>query len=486
MMKLFHRGFVAAAVICAVLAMSDLSFAEPKEIGVLDSFRGGLVLKNNGVWGESPREGMTLFHGDKIVTDADGSGQVTFHDGAVLKVKPNSSVRLAEMIRASDSGKVLERQREVRLFVGNLNYKSGNVSPVQTKLVSPTAVAALRGTEADFGTDGLLAMLDQIEGESDLAGDVTRTDAVAHIDAKTAAGNPDYKASGAANKIRQEYLKAVKGLLSSSRGKGRQILLSFNSNDPLLLAQLLAQNGGGGDDVQLANKVLVLAALYVLADCNALTVENRMLFNNPDETVRNRAIQAFEDSQASMALARQTLLGAKETAQQINELINKALSGDPEQIRQAIEGLKPVLEGMVESQRAANQQALGEGYQSNAHTAGFDDSLEDNEDNVGENAEDQEREYLSQTRVERLVEYFLEAAERREPVDPPDFDEMFDDLDDEIEDEIAPDEERGRDRERERERDKRQEEREPRRADDADGDGIPDDIDENPNRPYGQ
>ncbi len=369
-------GVVLAMVLLSVPALSQERETGLKKIGILERFNGGVTLKNNGLWAVPLKSGMTLYHGDKIVTDAEGFCRVVFHDDAVLDVRPNSSIRLAE-IKKYD-GSFLRRERHLRLFVGKLRYRSGEGSMVHTKLVSPTAVAVLRGSEAEFGTDGVLAMLHQMEGESSVIGDVTRTDGVPDATAELAAENPDYKASKAADQVREQYLRAVRSLVTSSLETETRHLMAAGGMDPLLLMQLVAQTREDPEamaDKTTADQVLILAALYVLADANALKVENRMLLDNPDPDHRQRAQQALDHAAETLERARSSLQSARETARKIGELIQRILEGSPEQIEQALVEVKPVIREMIRSQRQNVRQALGRELITNLLTAGVDEDM---------------------------------------------------------------------------------------------------------------
>ncbi len=341
-----------------------------KKIGVLETFSGGVTLKNKGFWGVSPRSGLTIHHGDKILTDSDGACRVVFHDGAVLDVRPNSSIRLAE-IKQYD-GSFLRQERHLRLFVGKLRYKSGTDSRVRAKLVSPTAAAVLKGSEAEFGTDGILAMLNQLEGDSALAGDVAETDRVPDATADLAKDNPDYKASKAADQVRRQYNNAVKVLLQSALDADTGRMLAAGATSPLLMMQLLAQTPPSGPDRASADRVLILAALYVLADANALKVENEQLLNHPDPGHRQRAQQALKDAATTIETARESLTAARETVQKIRTLIETALSGDAQGREAALAEAKPVIQEMMQQQREVIRQARGASLGTNVMTAGVD------------------------------------------------------------------------------------------------------------------
>ena len=427
---------VSKLLVCvlALMLWTSSASAELKTVGVLESFEGAILLKHKGFWGEAPRAGLTLYHGDKILT-REGTCQIRFADGSLLDVSPNSSVRLAETY--IKRGASLVRQRDLRLFLGKVRYASGSPDAVRTKLVAPTAVAALRGTDVEFGTDGILATLNQLDGESDLLGDITRVDQVPDATAAQAGANPEFKASETAGKVRREYLKAVKSLMTSANTGDRQILLA--AADPVLILQIISQAGGGGA-LASAHKVLLLAALYVAADMNALIEENKALINNPDERTSERAGEALGEAREQKAAAIQTLKQAKETVRRINGVIREAVSGDPEKAQAALREMKPIISQMMADQKQANRVALGKELIVNVKTAGMDEALSEyeereNERQAEEFAEEQAEDYGEEIDVDDSADELVEESieENGDNLEETELDEAVEDLETELE-----------------------------------------------------
>lgn len=431
------RVFKLLVCIFALMLWSSPALAELQElktVGVLESFEGAVLLKHKGFWGETPRAGMTLYHGDKVLT-REGTCQIRFADGSLLDVSPNSSVRLAETY--IKRGASLVRQRDLRLFLGKVRYASASPDAVRTQLVAPTAVAALRGTDVEFGTDGILATLNQLDGESDLLGDITRVDQVPGATADQVNANPEFKASETAGKVRREYLKAVKSLMTSGNAGDRQILLA--AADPILILQIISQTGGG-DALANAHKVLLLAALYVAADMNALIEENKALLNNPDERTAERAGEALTEARAQKSTAVQTLNQAKETVRRVNGAIRDALSGDPEKAKAALQEMKPIISQMMADQKKANRVALGKELIVNIKTAGMDEAMTEYEERENARqaealAEEQAEEYGAEIdeddSTDELVEESIE--KNGDNLEGTDLDEAVNDLETELE-----------------------------------------------------
>ncbi len=364
---IFHIILAGIAVIClmAAPALSAEDNGEKKGIAVLDAFSGEVRLKHRGTWGAEPQAGMFLYHGDKIVT-GEGTCRVVFHDGSVLDVHPHTNVRIAEIV--GNEGFTVDEpdhKREIRLLLGKVKYKSGDQVLAKTRLVAPTAVAALRGTEAELGTDGDMAFLRLISGEIDRTGDIAEGP-VPDSTAEMAGRDTNYQRAREADQIRKEYVSAVKALLMSWLDRG--ILLA--SADARVDRMLLAQAGDSGGAKATADRVLALGALYAVANSRELMEENETLSKNPDLLVWRRAEKALRDSRKALADARDALESAKEIARKIDEITRKIMSGDVRQMEEARQALKGVIATMMRTQKSVNAMALGKGIVADQITAG--------------------------------------------------------------------------------------------------------------------
>ena len=120
------------------------------------------------------RIGQELNGGDRVQTKQ-GVVQVTFNDGAILKISQFTSALIQE--REEESGilifKTKKAVRRVTCFVGKMWFKSG-ASKRANYLQTPTAVMGLRGSDADFGFDNLNSYLNMYSGEADIIGRVMR------------------------------------------------------------------------------------------------------------------------------------------------------------------------------------------------------------------------------------------------------------------------------------------------------------------------
>lgn len=85
--------------------------------------------------------GQPLNAGDKVKTGANGKAVVAFSDGSKIQLDANSNFSLTELQPARFG---------VRLDVGTLNAWVAKLRGRRFEARSPTAVAAVRGTEFDF------------------------------------------------------------------------------------------------------------------------------------------------------------------------------------------------------------------------------------------------------------------------------------------------------------------------------------------------
>jgi len=144
-------------------------------IAKVTSVKGGVVVNQAGNISDVTAPGLALNDGDQLLT-RDGEVQVTFNDGAILKLNPYSKSMIQE--RKETSGaifKTTENARRVTCYVGKLWFKSG-ASKTKNYLQSPTAVAGLRGSDADFGyiPERLQTLLNMYSGSAAVIGNVLR------------------------------------------------------------------------------------------------------------------------------------------------------------------------------------------------------------------------------------------------------------------------------------------------------------------------
>lgn len=138
------------------------------------SFQGDVIVLTGAKITAVEKIGQPLIQGDRVQTK-DGTAEITFEDGAILKVRPFTNLMVQE--REEKSGWIFKTTKAVRritVFVGKLWFKSG-ASKRKNYLQSATAVCGIRGSALDFGSDGVdQTYMNIYEGAADVAGNVLR------------------------------------------------------------------------------------------------------------------------------------------------------------------------------------------------------------------------------------------------------------------------------------------------------------------------
>lgn len=113
----------------------------PATIARISSYVGTVGVRNATGWHQVAGPNVALYSGDKVVTDH-GRCEITFNDGSVLRLDIGANITVEE--RPAPSGGVL---RLINQYIGNLWFNIKRVTGTETQLATPTAVAAIRGTE---------------------------------------------------------------------------------------------------------------------------------------------------------------------------------------------------------------------------------------------------------------------------------------------------------------------------------------------------
>jgi hypothetical protein len=159
-------------LLCVLLA--GLSLVVPraqaqKRIAAITAFRGEVVVLSGKTFKEV-RSGLGLMHGDRVQT-RDGQVEISFEDGALMKVRQHSSVMIQE--REEKRGFWLFRTkrlaRRITCYVGSLIFNS-RMSKRKHYIQTPTAVCGLRGTEVNVVFDNVKLYVQVVSGAVDLEG----------------------------------------------------------------------------------------------------------------------------------------------------------------------------------------------------------------------------------------------------------------------------------------------------------------------------
>lgn len=164
------RALLVFLVLCmGIFLLSSQTYAE-KPIAKVSSFTGEVFIQSDINVFRVTQIGQILNDGDRIQTK-DGEVQITFNDGALMKIRPFTNTMIQE--REEKSGfwlfKTKKLVRRMTIFVGKLWFKSG-VSKRKNFLQTPTAVCGVRGSELEVGFDNVQSLLNVITGLVDKVG----------------------------------------------------------------------------------------------------------------------------------------------------------------------------------------------------------------------------------------------------------------------------------------------------------------------------
>ena len=143
-------------------------------IAKIVKFNGEVVVKSGEGLNRVTAPGALLENGDLIQTKQ-GEAEILFNDGAVMRINPFSSTMLQER---EEEGRFLffktkTAVRRITCLVGKFFFQSG-VSGTKNYLQTPTAVAGIRGSSADFGFDSLNTYLNIYTGDAAVVGSIIR------------------------------------------------------------------------------------------------------------------------------------------------------------------------------------------------------------------------------------------------------------------------------------------------------------------------
>jgi outer membrane protein OmpA-like peptidoglycan-associated protein len=145
-------GVNVAAAPAAAKESPQVTVAVPASngaVGVIKQLRGDASI-SRGELSTRATEGDGVRSGDLIITSANGSILVIMNDDAQLLVRPNTRLRLAEMVAA---GPVEQRSQLYDLTVGALRYVTGalgKLKPDRINFKTPAGSVGIRGTDIEI------------------------------------------------------------------------------------------------------------------------------------------------------------------------------------------------------------------------------------------------------------------------------------------------------------------------------------------------
>lgn len=142
---------ILGAVILGIMLLSPQGHAvEP--VAKIARYSGAVYFQSGAKIQRVTQTGQNLYNGDLVQTKK-GTVQITFNDGAIIKISAFTSTKIQE--REERSGFIFKTRQAVRrltCFAGKFWFKSG-ASKRKNYLQTPTAVMGVRGSDDDVGFD---------------------------------------------------------------------------------------------------------------------------------------------------------------------------------------------------------------------------------------------------------------------------------------------------------------------------------------------
>ncbi|MDP8263512.1 MAG: FecR domain-containing protein [Candidatus Ancaeobacter aquaticus] len=148
----------AVAVFVAIGFVTAGSLYADDASAVISSYDGKVLVKtvDSDKWVEIKRSDVKLGSGDSIKTE-NGTADIVYPDGSILKIKDHSVTTITDL-KDESSGQVTRR---IKLFVGDMWAKITPGTSTKTEFVTPSAVAAVKGTTVSLSVlaDGTVQIL---------------------------------------------------------------------------------------------------------------------------------------------------------------------------------------------------------------------------------------------------------------------------------------------------------------------------------------
>jgi len=159
---------IAASLVLMLSAAVPLRAQEDKWDARLGAVSGDVtIVAADGSPDASGEDGMPLEEGDRVVVAEGGSAEVALDGGSLVTVRENSDFKLEKAAKGDSS---------FFLSVGSLLAKIQKLGTQRMRVRTPTAVAAVRGTEFGVETDGESSHVGVFdEGKVEVTGDAGGT-----------------------------------------------------------------------------------------------------------------------------------------------------------------------------------------------------------------------------------------------------------------------------------------------------------------------
>ena len=203
---------ILGVVILGIMLLSPQGYAAGT-IAKIARYSGAVYVQSGTKIKRVTQTGQNLFDGDLVQTKK-GTVQITFNDGAIIKVSAFTSTKIQE--REERSGFIFKTRQAVRrltCFAGKFWFKSG-ASKRKNYLQTPTAVMGVRGSDDDVGFDpGTQQSYSYVySGKLDVEGTVVKQQLFNTFGLQAARQSPVYSQMGNAQNAGLRALRTGKTL----------------------------------------------------------------------------------------------------------------------------------------------------------------------------------------------------------------------------------------------------------------------------------
>jgi hypothetical protein len=139
---------VAAAVVSAALLFGSVAMATelpPDAIGEVKELESDARFLRDGDAVAAERGGA-VFSGDTVSTGDDGAIGITFIDGTILSLGPDSELVIDEMVYDPEGGDLGFTMQVLRGTAGYLSGRIAALAPETVAITTPTSTIGIRGT----------------------------------------------------------------------------------------------------------------------------------------------------------------------------------------------------------------------------------------------------------------------------------------------------------------------------------------------------
>lgn len=134
------------ALLFILLVLAAPAIANADRIGSIKTYRPSAMLLRAG--NEQPAAvGGAIYRGDTIVTGTDGAVGITFMDGAVLSLGPESRFTVDDFLFKPAEREVSFISTLLRGTATFISGAIGRIAPESVRIKTPTASLGLRGTK---------------------------------------------------------------------------------------------------------------------------------------------------------------------------------------------------------------------------------------------------------------------------------------------------------------------------------------------------